>query len=98
MNGAVVGWGRLAPDLKMCVTIHNENKAGRKVWMSRLIELLKDDCTRLELSKAEDKLNDLGMIIGDWEKVDGKWTRCYQIDSDAKNFIKNVAENNQRSA
>jgi hypothetical protein len=93
----MVEWSKLAPDLKMCVTIHNENVAGRKVWMSRLKELLKEDCTKLELSKAEDKLNDLGIIRGDYEKVDGKWTYCYRIDSDAKSFIKNVAENSRRA-
>ena len=91
-------WNQLAPDLKMCVTIHNENKAGRKVWMSRLRALLKGDCTKLELSKNEDKLNDLGIITGAYEKVDGKWTYCYQIDSDAESFIKNVAENTNQEA
>ena len=89
-------WNKLAPDLKMCVTIHNENEAGRKVWMGRLLELLKDDCTKLEISKAEDKLNDLGLIKGAYEKVDGKWTYCYQIDSDAEYFVKNVSEGVRR--
>ena len=89
----MTNWIDLSTDLKMCVTIHNENKAGRKVWMSQLVQLLKDDCSKLDISKAEDKLNDLGIIKGDYEKVDGKWTYCYQIDSDAQSFVKNVAEN-----
>jgi hypothetical protein len=89
----VVEWSKLAPDLMMCVTIYNENCSGRKVWMSRLVELLKDDCTKLELSKAEDKLNDLGMIAGGYEEVDGKWTYCYHIDRDVESFISNVAGN-----
>jgi len=98
MNGAAVGWGRLAPDLKMCVTIYNEQQQGRDVWTGRLLELLKGELTRQQVSMNEDRLMDLGILDKQWKMAEGKWTYCYRICRCTENFIKNVAENNQRSA
>jgi len=89
----MVEWSKLAPDLKMLVTVYRENQSGAAVWMSRLAELLDGHCTKLELSKAEDKLNDLGLIDGKYEKVGRLWTHCYKVSSDAENFVKNISNN-----
>jgi hypothetical protein len=86
-------WSNLADDMKMCVTIYRERKAGREVWFTRLSELLKDYMSRLTISKNEDRLMDLGILDKEYVKVDGKWTYCYRIGEDARFFVKNVAEN-----
>ena len=89
----MAGWNELSVDLKMCVVIYKENQAGRKVWMSRLVELLKNDADRMTVSKNEDRLYDLGIINMGYERVDGKWTNCLSLGPEANGFVKNVAEN-----
>ena len=89
----MVDWDKLSPDLKMCVTIYNERESGRMVWATRLCELLKDDLTRTEVSRNEDRLMDLGILDKRYEKVEGKWTCCYLIEPEAEAFIENVAAN-----
>ena len=89
-------WTDLADDMKMCVTIHNELKVSRPVWFTRLAELLKADMGRHDISKLEDRLMDLGILDKQYEKVDGKWTNCYRICSEAASFIENVADNTEK--
>ena len=86
-------WSELSPDLKMCTKVYQERQAGRDVWASRMVELLKGDVTKLEISKAEDKLMDMGILDKQYKKVDGLWTSCYLICSEAESLIKNIAEN-----
>ena len=93
----MVEWSKLSNDLKMCVTIYNELKAGRPIWASRLVELLKDDMARMDVSKNEDRLMDLGILDKEYEKVGRMWTCCYKICWEAEDFIKNVAENVTRN-
>ena len=89
----MVSWNDLSDDLKICVVIHKENEAGRKVWMSRIVKILKGDVSRIRVSKTEDRLYDLGIIDGKYEKYEGRWTRCFKIDSSAMSFVKNIVEN-----
>jgi hypothetical protein len=86
-------WNQLAPDLKMCVTIFQEQSKGHEVWNTRLLELLKNDLTRTQISMLEDRLMDLGVLDKQWKSVDGKWTYCYRICKCTEFLIKNVVEN-----
>ena len=89
-------WDRLSADLKMCVTIYDERESGRKVWASRLCDLLKGDLSRMEISQNEDCLMDIGVLDKQYVKVDGMWTNCYIIEPEAEGFIANVAANVRR--
>ena len=86
-------WSKLSPNLKMCVKVYQEREAGRDVWATRLVELLKGDVSKLEVSKNEDKLMDLGILNKQYKKVDGLWTSCYLICDESESFIKNIVEN-----
>lgn len=86
-------WTKLAPDLKMCVKIYQEQVEGREVWSGRLLELLKKDLTRTQISMNEDRLMDLGVLDKQWKSVDGKWTYCYRICKCTEWLIKNITEN-----
>mgnify|MGYP001210631150 CR=1 FL=1 len=85
-------WKSLSNDLKICVRIYQERLAGRETWASRLTELLKDDMTRTDVSMCEDKLMDLGILDKQYVKVEGKWTYCYKIESEAKSFIEGIVK------
>lgn len=86
-------WSKLSPDLKICVVIYRENQAKREVWRTRLCQLLEGELTKQEISKNEDRLMDLGVLDSEYRKVDGLWTSCFSICSEAKGFIDNVSEN-----
>ena len=89
----MVAFSRLAPDLKMCVRIYQERVKGKEVWFSRLVELLKGDVSKLEISKNEDRLMDIGILDKEYKKVESLWTSCYVIDEMAESFVENVVEN-----
>ena len=86
-------WESLSDDLKVCVRIYQDQSAGKDVWFSSLAELLKDEVSKVDLSKCEDKLMDLGILDKRYIKVDGMWTSCYQISPEAESFIKHIVEN-----
>ena len=86
-------WESLSDDLKVCVRIYQEQSAGKDVWFSRLAELLKDDVSKANLPKCEDKLMDLGILDKRYIKVDGLWTSCYIIGPEAESFIENIVKN-----
>ena len=92
----MVAWNQLSDDLKACVIIYNEIKTGRKIWFTKLAELLKDDMTKHDISRLEDRLMDLGILDKQYEKIDGKWTYGFRICSEAYNFIENVANNTEK--
>ena len=89
----MASWSLLSSDLKMCVKVYQEREAGRDVWGSRMVELLKGDVSKLEVSKSEDRLMDLGILDKKYKKVDGLWTSCYLICNESESLIKNIVEN-----
>ena len=89
----MVDWSVLSTDLKVCYVIYESEQRKDKIWFSKLVQILEKDVSRGTISKSLDKLFDLGMIDGQWEKADGKWTRTFTITGEAKDFIRNVYKN-----
>ena len=89
-------WSILSNDLKVCYVIYDCQKNRKKIWFSKLVEVLANDVSRATISKSLDKLFDLGMIDGNWEKVDGKWTRVFKIAGEAEDLVKAIYENTKR--
>ena len=89
----MIEWNMLSTDLKVCYYIYKFNDIeGKKIWFSKLVETF-NDASRSTISKSIDKLFDLGMIDGKWEKAEGKWTRVFKISGEAKDFVKTMYEN-----
>ena len=86
-------WSVLSADLKVCYFIYGAEQKNEKIWFSKLVKLLDKDVSRGTISKSIDKLFDLGMIDGQWEKVDGKWTRTFTVTGETKSFIRNIFKN-----
>lgn len=82
----------LSSELKMCVIIYEHNLRGEKIWFSKLVEVLAGDVSRSTISKNIDRLFDLGMIDGKWEKVDGRWTRTFSVAGEAEELVKTLYE------
>lgn len=94
----MVEWRILSSDLKVCAVIYEYNLKDEKIWFSKLVEELKGDVSKGTITKVADRLFDLGVIDGNWERVNGKWTRVLSIAGEAESFIKNVYENTNRSS
>lgn len=60
-------------------------------YFSKLVQNL--DLEKKYISRAVDKLFDLGIIYGDWEKVEGYWTRTFNIEPDALPLAKQIYSN-----
>ena len=58
------------------------NEKNEPVWFSKLVDVL--GCSRIEVSKALDRLSDLGMVKSHYEKMGQKWSCCYFIEDEAK--------------
>lgn len=78
----------LANDLKMMLNIYHHDQAGTPIWFSKLAEEL--NIPRVEISKLDDKLSDLGLIDREYMLVDGKWTYCYHIADEAVHLMEQV--------
>ena len=92
----MVEWEILSSDLKVCSVVYEYNLNGDKIWFSKLVEELKGHISKGTITKVVDRLFDLGVIDGNWEKIEGKWTRVLNITGEAESFIKNVYENTKR--
>lgn len=92
-------WAVLSYDLKICSVIYEyEHEKHEKVWFSKLVDVLEGEMSRATVSKTIDKLFDLGIIDGTWEKVDGKWTRVFKIAGEAEDFIRTIYLSAKRPA
>ena len=92
----MVEWSILSNDLKICHVVYEYNQRTEKIWFSKLVEELEGVVSKVTISKSIDRLFDLGVINGSWEKVEGKWTRVISIAGEAESFVKNVYENTER--
>lgn len=77
-------------DFQVCLKIYEFNQKGEKIWFSKLVKEMKGKPTQSTISKSLDKLFDRGMIDGDWEKVDGSWTRTLKITGEFTGFVKGL--------
>ncbi len=83
----------LSNDLKICVSIYEHDKVlGDKTWLSKLVRELEGEMSRMTISKTLDKLFDLGIIDGHWERTEGKWTRVFQIAGESEDFVRGIYE------
>ncbi len=48
--------------------------------------------SKATVSKTIDRLFDLGIIDGKWERVDSKWTRIFKVAGEAEDLVKKVYE------
>lgn len=79
---------KLSIDLTILREIRLYEKMNEPVWFSKLVERFNGQYTKPEISKTLDKLFDLCFIDGSWEKVDGKWTRVFHVDT----LVTNLAD------
>lgn len=80
----------LSNDFLVCVRIYEYNEKGEKVWFSKLVKGMDRELTQSTISKCLDRLFDRGMIDGEWEKVDGRWTRTLSVAGEFKGFVKSL--------
>ncbi|MDR3282171.1 MAG: hypothetical protein LBS92_00980 [Candidatus Methanoplasma sp.] len=81
----------LSNDFKVCRKIYEYSKVrSEKIWFSKLVEAMSGELSPSTISKCVDRLFDLGMIDGDWEKADGRWTRTFNITGEAEGFVKSL--------
>jgi len=49
------------------------------------------------MGKAVEKLLDLGILDGHWEKIGDKWARVLMVTGEAEDFVKNIYRNINRT-
>lgn len=80
----------LSTDLQVMAMVYDYNIQDKPIWFSKLIELFKGNLSSSEISKAQDRLYDLGLLNTKYENVDGMWTCCWHIEDEGKSFINNI--------
>ncbi len=77
-------------DLQVCLKIYEFNQKEEKIWFSKLVKEMHGTPTQSTISKSLDKLFDRGMIDGEWENVNGRWTRTLKVTGEFTGFIKGL--------
>lgn len=90
-------WAMLSLELKICAKICELNKKKEKVWLGKLVRILRDDASKVTISKTVDRLFDLGIVDGKWEEVDGKWTRVLTVAGEARGFVRSICASLEKS-
>ena len=80
----------LSNDFLICLKIFEANQKGEKIWFSKLVEMMRGKISLSTVSKSLDRLFDRGMVDGDWEKVDGRWTRTLKITGEFSGFVEGL--------
>lgn len=83
---------KLPSDFEIAIRIYNYNRAGESVWLKKLVDDLDKKISRVTISKNLDQMFDLGIISGEWEKIDGKWVRTFKISGEATSLISAIAD------
>lgn len=92
----MVDWSVLSYDLKICYIIKEYQERKEGVYFTKLVDELKNDMSRSTVSKTLNKLFDLGIIDGTWEKVDDKWIRVFRIAGEAEDLINKIYTTTER--
>jgi len=81
----------------VCYAIYEFDKVRKeRIWFSKLVRVLDADASKATISRTIDKLFDLGIIDGKWEKVEGKWTRVLSVTGEAEDSVKGIYESTKR--
>ena len=80
----------LSADLQVMAMVYDYNIQGKPIWFSKLVELFKGNITKSDISKAQDRLYDLGLLFTEYKDVDGFWTCCWFIEDEGKHFIDSI--------
>ncbi len=81
----------LSKDLEVALEVYIYDKIKEEpIYLNKLVESLKGRMSRGTISKALDRLFDLGILNAKWEKVDNKWVRGFYIAGEAEEFLADV--------
>lgn len=70
--------------MQIIAHIREHEQKGERIWFSKIVEILKDKFTRSQISKAQDRLYDCGVLDMKYEKVADRWTCCWKLESEAE--------------
>lgn len=91
MGGAMVTKEQIfSNDFQVCLKIYEFNQRNEKIWFNKLVKEMNGTPTQSTISKSLDKLFDRGMIDGEWEKVNGCWTRTLKVTGEFTGFVKGL--------
>jgi DNA-binding PadR family transcriptional regulator len=81
----------LSKDLEVALEVYKYDKIrGEPIYLNKLVESLKERVSRGTISKALDRLFDLGILNAKWKKVNSKWVRVFYIAGEAEEFLEDV--------
>jgi hypothetical protein len=92
-----VKWSDISIDFKIVCRLYEftENRK-EQVLFTRLVDSFVGELSRSEISKSLDKMYDLGMINGEYQKTPDKmYSYCYFLEDEVDDFAKTIFENTQ---
>jgi len=87
-------WSEISTDFKVLSRLYEFIYVRKEqVWFTKLVESFGGELSRVDVSKAQDKMDDLCIMDGKWQKTpDGRWTRCLFIEDEVVDFAKTIFE------
>lgn len=79
----------LSSDFKVAIYINNCNLRNEPVWFSKIVQ--ETDLPRQKISVALDRLFDLCILDGEWERVNGNWTRTFRVTAPMNHYFEALA-------
>lgn len=77
----------LSNDLQVMAMVYDYNIADKPIWFSKLVSLFEGNISKSNISKAQDRLYDLGLLRTKYKMVGKLWTCCWFIEDEGKHFI-----------
>lgn len=78
-------------DLKVLIMLYWITKVEQEpCWFTKMVE--RTGLSRSEVSKAQDKLDDLGLIYEKYEAIGKTYTNCWHLEDEAEEFIKGLTD------
>lgn len=88
----MVTWDTLSNELKMCVLIYREQKAGRMVTAPRLVKLMDGMMTESETQRRAKSHVLIGLLTTEFTQVDEHRPMSYLIPLESMSFIKEIED------
>lgn len=85
-------WSDLSSDLKILCRLHEFIYVRKEqVWFTKLVNSFNGELSRTDVSKSHDKMYDLGIIDGEYQKTpDGMFSYCFFIEDEATDFAETI--------